>query len=105
MHDQVGGAEVDEPLHGVLVGKSQMTHHILQPLFTIGLVGHVPILIYDLEPLLELLFSKHFAHVVFELFELTPRDVNHLLLLLVIFASLCFVVSGIVISVIVGCVC
>jgi hypothetical protein len=102
LDDEVGGAEVDESFHGVLVGEIQVAHHVLQPLLTVGLVRHVPIAIYDLEPLRELLFTKHFAHVVLELFEFTARDVNHLLLLLVIFASSCFVVSGVIVSVIVG---
>jgi len=79
LDNQERRAEVDEASYFVLVSQYR-TEHLNKSFFAVLVVNEVLILLDQLEAGGKLLRPKLLAHEVGEAFEVTARDVNHVLL-------------------------
>ena len=79
LHNKVGGAIVNKAFERFLVWELQVSEHVADALLAIGLVGHVAVLLDDVESFHEMPLAKIFDHVCLEFAELTTGNVDHIL--------------------------
>lgn len=79
LHNKVGGAVVNKAFERLLVGELQVGQHVADALLAVRLVGHMAVLLDDVESFHEMPLAEIFDHVSLELAELATGYVDHIL--------------------------